>query len=221
MLKHTNKMILIPYSQYERLTSEINKDKVVIKDKKEPKVGLEQINTPEIEKPEIEGSNIENKQVNDVSNINSDLSDSIILSHFSNKFQKKTKLLLHYIHQNTHITWTKKGEISIKGHQIANSHIIDLIKYIINPSKHFKPLANEIFLENLKNIPKSLLNSIHIKPNIIIKQPLEKQLSLQNEPPPGVPFSKKIRLDKTIEKNSSISNSDNNNNSWKQLWQQI
>ena len=55
MLKHTNKMILISYSQYERLTSEINKDKVVINEQKEPKVASEQINTPEIVKPKIEG----------------------------------------------------------------------------------------------------------------------------------------------------------------------
>ena len=216
MLKHTNKMILIPYSQYERLTNEINKDKVIVNEQKESKVALEKINTSEIVKPENEESNIENKQVNITNDINNNLSDSEILSHFSKKIQNKTKLLLDYIHQNTHITWTKKGEISIKGHQITNSHIIDLIKYIINPNKHFKPLGNEFFLDNLKNIPKSLLNNIHIK------QPLEKQLQLHNEPPPGVPFSKKIRLDKTIEKNiSSASNSDNNNSSWKQLWQQI
>lgn len=106
MLKSTNKMILVPYSQFERLTSEITKDKVHESMKKgEEKDNIIVNHTLDSVNPinKKNKGNIENKSDNDnTGNTNNNnnkekLNESVILTHFSSKFSNKVKLLINYI----------------------------------------------------------------------------------------------------------------------------
>ena len=196
-MNSTEKMILIPFSRYKRLTSNIdaqeselisNKKQNIEVNEKDVKVKKIIVNHDKTDKTDItDAIKTENDKV-----VTHKLSDTIILSHFSKAMQNKVKLLLQYIHENPKLLWSKEGEIIIDNKTIENSHIIDLIKYSLIPYKHFKPIASELFLKQLRNVPKSLLKNISINTD---KQKNNDDIHMQKtEPPPGEPFIKKYDL---------------------------
>ena len=92
---------------------------------------------------------------------------------------------------------------------------------MITPNKHFEPAGSELFLQNLKNIPKSMLSIKHMKINHEITPITQKQK--YNEPPPCVPVSKKIRgeINEKQEEKQEEKQTDIKSNKWKELWQPI
>ena len=161
-MNSTEKMILIPFSRYKRLTSNIDtQESELINNKKQNT----EVNEKDVKDKKIiddhDKTNISDTTKNvDDKTITHKLSDTIILSHFSKAMQNKVKLLLRYIHENPKLLWTQDGEIIINNETIENSHIIDLLKYSLIPYKNFKPIASELFLKQLGNVPKSLLKNI-------------------------------------------------------------
>ena len=204
------KMILIPFNQYKRLTSNINNEEL---DQGDSNDTLQKHQKDSIKKQELDiVSKPVNIELNNNKNIDDKLSETDILTHFSKALQNKAKLLLQYIIQNPELSWTKDGELIVSNNTIKKTHIIDLIKYSLISYKDFKPIGAAIFLKHLQNVPKSLLKNNDIS---IEKQNKEADIHLKkNEPPPGEPFIKKIRLDITKQQN----NIDDKSNNWKQLW---
>jgi len=67
-----------------------------------------------------------------------------------------------------HITWNDKGEITVNGHTIPGSNIIDLINDQLRERKNFDPTGWETFTESLSkiNMPKYLMRNERRKSHI-------------------------------------------------------
>ena len=206
-MNHTKKMVLVSFDQYQRLTNSLNSnDKVIdnIPDKSKQDLPL----ITKDEKTHIDKTadiNIENK--NNIKTAK--LSVETILSHFSKQLQNKARLLLQYIETNPLIDWAEHGELIIEGKQILDSHIIDILKYLLIPYKNFKPNGSEKIIKYLANVPKTLLK-IEVKKR-------EKQETV--EPPPGEPNTKHIRLEQSNITTPIKPEVDINN--WKKIWTKI
>ena len=149
--------------------------------------------------------NIENK--NNTKTLK--LSVETILSHFSKQLQNKARLLLQYIETNPLLDWAEHGELIIEGKQILDSHIIDILKYLLIPYKKIKPNGCEKIIKYLGNVPKTLLK-------IGVKKRTKQEIV---EPPPGEPDTEHIRL----EHNNIIEplKTEVDINNWKQIWTRI
>ena len=207
-MNHTKKMVLVSFDQYQRLTNSLNTN-----DKVDDNIsGKSSQDLPIITKDE-------KKQVDKTDNINIEntnnntktakLTVESILSHFSKQLQNKARLLLQYIETNPLIDWSEHGELIIEGKQILDSHVIDILKYLLIPYKNFKPNGSEEIIKHLANVPKTLLK-IEVKKRT-------KQETV--EPPPGEPDTKRIRLEQNNIINPVKPEVDINN--WKKIWTKI
>jgi hypothetical protein len=176
-------MILIPYDKYIRLTENTSQPPQTPKD------------TQALEK---------NTQVLENLSVGDGISQEGegILSSLPKSVYNKGKALLKFI--TKHLSWNDKGEILIDDKPVTYSHIIDLVRDALIPSKTFKPIGLDEFYSKLKYIPLSL-----------IQNPLRRQLLIDQKgsgipPPPGIPDKKPISLSKRKHIDTG--------NSWAKKW---
>lgn len=102
-----------------------------------------------------------------------------ILISIPKNVKHKARAILDHIIEGDVITWNEKGEISIEGNRIENSHITDLIKCSLYSYKNLDPKGyNQFHLALQKsNIPQSLIQQ---SGGSIPRMQ-------QNLPPPGIP----------------------------------
>ena len=230
-MKTTKKMVLIPFSKYERLmkVESINQS---------PNQPLNQpLNQPQ---QEHEIDDVDNTQTNETNtkiqpdiNINYDaehgLKQSQILDHIPLKQKSNANVLLDYIINHTEIRWSKTGELVIGSEHITHSHISDLIKDAVVIHKHFKPIGIDQFYNNIGNIPITLIKNPERR-QLIINNRSNKTIDNNNTsltldstdklPPPGIPNSESRSLDNK-KQNYSVKkkiSKTKKSMSWKNQW---
>jgi len=222
-MKSTKKMVLIPFSKYERLLDQehIKQNPVQSEQEEEETIKTPLVNTePNIGK---ETQKLETSQL---------LDHDQILEHIPVKQKRNAKVLVDYILNQTEIRWSKSGELIIQHKQIPHSHITDLIKDALVIHKHFKPIGVEQFYANIGNIPITIIKNPERRQLIIDNRSNKPQHSNNSDtpqthniilPPPGQSVvesrsldsdNKKYSVKKKISKPKSVVN-------WKKLWQTI
>ena len=113
------------------------------------------------------------------------ITEAHILSAIPVTYRNKARTLLDCITRSSQLTWNERGEITLGGHTIQGSHIIDLLKYTLYPYKHFTPVGFDQF--------QSTLAEINIPRSLITQQTGRGQLL----PPPGLPRLEKKAIKKS------------------------
>ena len=174
-MKHTQKLVLLPYEKYLRLT------KTTTRSGDNTSVKENDID----ERRESDGDSKSSE------NIDPHPSDDILLN-IAHKRRSKAKLLLKYIKNNRKLSWNGKGELKVGDVVVNNSHIIDLINDSLSKSSNFQPVGAVEFYTNLDNIPISLVRNSSRLSLLPTEQKLKPHL-----PPPGIPNKKPIALSST------------------------
>ena len=131
-----------------------------------------------------------------------ELDKAVIISAVPKPWQNKARSLLQHIKaEASHdISWDRRGTVSINGVPIPNSHISDLINYVVKPRKGFLPMGHKEFYDALirVNIPMGLVSSSQRQQMISREPPVKtavKPLSKPQHPPlpppPGQPIKRK------------------------------
>lgn len=97
------------------------------------------------------------------------LSEGEILDAVPKTSKTLAKSMITRLKANSeHITWNDKGEITVNGHKIPGSNIIDLINDQLRDRKNFNPTGWETFSESLSkiNMPKYLMRNERRKSHI-------------------------------------------------------
>lgn len=114
------------------------------------------------------------------------LSQQHIISAIAPRHRRQVETILHYIENDSNISWNEKGEIIIKGNIIPHTHITDLLKDTIREYKHFAPTGADIFYQALadSNLPIGLIG------NLKRREKLEKNKQTR---PPGIAASQWLK----------------------------
>ena len=69
--------------------------------------------------------------------------------------------ILHHIQNSSDISWNSRGELTVHGTVVANSHIADLLKFSLFQYKSWKPAALTEFYRALadSNLPVGLIRN--------------------------------------------------------------
>ena len=119
-MKHTQKMVLVPYDKYVRLTKSTTASDTDT---------TQQYDIPINAEPSEHGqSNHTTYQPDHHVSLKNIFSDDSILSVVPANMRSMAQMLLNHIHQHTPITWNEHGQLVIDGQVIPYSHIADLIK---------------------------------------------------------------------------------------------
>ena len=97
------------------------------------------------------------------------LSEGEILDSVPKTSKTLAKSMINRLKANReHITWNDRGEITVNGHKIPGSNIIDLINDQLRDRKNFDPTGWETFTESLSkiNMPKYLMRNERRKSHI-------------------------------------------------------
>lgn len=159
------KMVLLPYDRYERL-KQFNLEPIC--NTKEPIAkSLElQDETPD---KQPDNTAFEGLTIDD------------ILEAIPKNVRTNAKALLEHLRKRSDLIWNERGEISVGGHTVLGSNIVDLVKVSLKDYKDFKPVGLETFTKAVheSNAPLSLLTAS------------KRQFGAGLPPPPGVPVKRK------------------------------
>ena len=179
-MEHTQKVRVLPEDKYQMLIRNSQENTTPREDEEAQGHGTSS-ETLELQSQEVMskvGGNNERK-----------LAVEVIVSALPKKFRNKAMSFLTHLlnHPQPLINWDERGEVSIKGEIIPNSHISDLVKYTVSPFKSFIPNGFYKFNEvaNEMGLPKSLFGKKEDPRN------LKKQPPKSLPPPPGIPTNKR------------------------------
>ena len=178
-----NKSVLIPYDRYIYYKS-------LVRNKHSTDIENKQSTDTKEENPTLNTIDIVDETQ---SGLAAKLEKEIILTHLPKRDRAKALSLLNVVEQNPNLDWNVRGEILVKNEVIPYSHISDLVRDALRPSR-FEPVGCREFYSNLDNTPLSLISN----PN---RRALVGGKSL---PPPGIPDKKAVPL-----------------NNWSSLWKKL
>ena len=193
-MKHSRKMVLISEEKYKSLSNskQPESEQVEVHSHAANTDGAEKSRDPQSE-----------KEVKDR------LSVEIILTAVPKPYRNKARSMLSHIsaHPNQLIDWNEKGEILISGELISNSHISDLLKDSMRPTRDFTPVGADKFYKALSEmgIPRSLIGNGVRRDNLgqkITDNTTAPSLDQNRPHPPGIPalIKKKMNSDSTKKK---------------------
>ena len=173
-MNHTKKCVLVPFDKYERMVKSCHREMHT------------NASPMEIASAPIEIN--EDKLPLSVELKEEKLSEEDIVQYLPKSLRSGSQTLLRMIDKNPTLDWNNKGELTVDGRRIANSHITDLIKDALVQYKNFQPTGFHEFYSNLTNIPLTLIRNPHRRSLVqggsgVIEQTSPSQVS----PPPGVP----------------------------------
>ena len=125
----------------------------------------------------------------------SPLSEDEILQSIPKNSRTLARSMINRLKANSeHVTWNSKGEITVNGHSIPSSNIIDLVNDQLRSRKDFNPKGWERFTETLHemNMPKYLMRNekrrshiaqLHKQETPVLPKPSENYNNFPPTPP--------------------------------------
>ena len=182
-MNHTKKCVLVPFEKYERMikTSHRESDK-----NPTPVANLVEDSSP--------SRIIDDKLRLPTEKSLDKIPEEDIVQHMSKSLRSHAKILLRFIDKNSKLDWNSKGELTVDGRSIPNSHITDLLKDALVRYKNFQPTGIDEFYSHLSNIPLTLIRNPQRRSLIQRGRGAEDRTSpIRAIPPPGIPDAKRRR----------------------------
>src|SRR6218665_1558831 len=100
------------------------------------------------------------KAVKDKDNCNIEL---LVLDTVPKRCKSQAAIILSYIKKHPNITWSPKGELTLKGSVLPNTHMVDLINALLR-KRISKPNGWKQFSTVLKDIPYKFIDKSDYRP---------------------------------------------------------
>ena len=78
--------------------------------------------------------------------------NELLMSSIPKKYQSNAMLLYDILAPSKDISWSKSGEVTIKGKKIHNSHIIELVNDVLRHRKNIEPRGWQDFSKLLRDL---------------------------------------------------------------------